>query len=192
MQTINKLKRIKKSLFSTAEAHRVGVSARMLSYLVEHGHLERRTHGLYCFSDHPDELDLVDIIGEALRVVPHAIVGLETALQLYDLSDEPTRDVCLIVNQKRAPSRKLPDVRFFRVRTPLSRFATKRIKGLTVTTLEQTMVDLLRSGYPISGVVKLFHDAQQRRIPVELSALKRLGHRFRAKGKVQRVIEAVC
>lgn len=170
----------------------MGVSTRMLSYLVEHGHLERKTHGIYCFSDHPAEIDLVGIIKEAMRIVPHAIVGLETALQLHDLSDEPTREVYLIVNQKKAPSRKLRDVRFFRVRTALSQFATKRINGLRVTTVEQTIVDLLRSGYPISTVVKLFHDAQQRRIPIELSELKKLSHRFRAKGKVERFIEAVC
>lgn len=192
MESIRKLKKLKTPRFSTAEARRVGVSPRMLTYLVNRGMLERRAHGLYCFPSYIDELDLHGILRDLLQIVPGAIVGLETALQLYNLSDEATRTIHLVVSQSNSPSRKLPDVRFFRVRTPLSQFRTQRIKGLRVTTIEQTIVDLLRAGHSISEMVKIFHGAQSRRMAVDLSQLEKLGERFHVKGKIKRVIEAVC
>jgi len=191
MESIRKLRRLKTTSFSTADAHRVGVSTRMLTYVVNRGELERIAHGLYRFPGRPEEVDFVGILREMLRIVPNAIVGLETALQLYDLSDEPTRTIHLIVHQTNTPTRKLPDVRFFRVRMPLSQFSTTRIKGMRVTTVEQTIVDLLRSGYSISEMVKIIHGAQRRRMTVELSQLQKLGERFHVKGRVERVIEAV-
>jgi predicted transcriptional regulator of viral defense system len=191
MKSVRKLKKLRTPSFSTAEARRVGVSTRMLTYLVSQGEIERRAHGLYCFPDCTDELDLHGILQELLKIVPDAIVGLETALQLYNLSDEPTRTIHLIVSQSNAPTRKLPDVRFFRVRMPLSQFSTQKVKGSRVTTIEQTMVDLLRAGHSISEMVKIFHRAQRQRMTVDLSQLKKLGERFHVKGKVERVIEAV-
>ena len=191
MQSIKKLKRIKTTSFSTADAHRAGVSTRMLTYLVNRGELERKAHGLYSFPGQTEELELVGLVKEMLRIVPSAIVGLETALQLYDLSEEPTRRIHLIVHQTKAPTRKLPGVHFFRVRVPLSEFSIQRVKGVKVTTIEQTIVDLLRGGSSISEMVKVIHGAQSRKMPVEFSQLKKLGERFRVKGRVERVIEAV-
>jgi predicted transcriptional regulator of viral defense system len=191
MESVRKLKKLKTPSFSTADARRVGVSTRMLTYLVSRGEIERRAHGFYCFPDYIDELDLHGILQELLKLVPDAIVGLETALQLYNLSDEPTKTIHLIVSQGNAPTRKLPDVRFFRVRMPLSQFSTQKVKGSRVTTIEQTMVDLLRAGHSISEMVKIFHGAQRQRMTVDLSQLKKLGERFHVKGKVERVIEAV-
>lgn len=191
MESVRKLKKLRTASFSTSDARRVGVSTRMLTYLVSRGEIERRAHGLYCFPDYIDELDLHGILQELLKIIPDAIVGLETALQLYNLSDEPTRTIHLIVSQSNAPTRKLPDVRFFRVRMPLSQFSTQKVKGLRVTTIEQTMVDLLRAGHSISEMVKIFHGAQRQRMTVDLSQLKKLGERFHVKGKVARVIEAV-
>jgi hypothetical protein len=75
---------------------------------------------------------------------------------------------------------------------PLSQFSTQKIKGLKVTTIEQAMVDLLRAGHSISEMVKIFHGAQHlKKKTVDLSQLKKLGARFRVKGKIARVIEAV-
>lgn len=191
MESVRKLKKLRTTTFSTADARRLGVSTRMLTYLVSQGEIERRAHGLYCFPDYIDELDLHGILQELLKIVPDAIVGLETALQLYNLSDEPTRTIHLIVSQSNAPTRKLPDVRFFRVRMPLSQFKTQKVRGSRVTTIEQTIVDLLRAGHSISDMVKIFHGAQRQRMTVDLSQLMKLGERFHVKGKVARVIEAV-
>lgn len=191
MESVRKLKKLRTTTFSTADARRLGVSTRMLTYLVSQGEIERRAHGLYCFPDYIDELDLHGILQELLKIVPDAIVGLETALQLYNLSDEPTRTIHLIVSQSNAPTRKLPDVRFFRVRMPLSQFKTQKVRGSRVTTIEQTIVDLLRAGHSISDMVKIFHGAQRQRMTVDLSQLMKLGEQFHVKGKVARVIEAV-
>jgi predicted transcriptional regulator of viral defense system len=191
MESIRKLKKLRTTTFSTADARRLGVSTRMLTYLVSQGEIERRAHGLYCFPDYIDELDLHGILQELLKIVPDAIVGLETALQLYNLSDEPTRTIHLIVSQSNAPTRRLPDVRFFRVRMPLSQFKTQKVRGSRVTTIEQTIVDLLRAGHSISDMVKIFHGAQRQRMTVDLSQLMKLGEQFHVKGKVARVIEAV-
>ncbi len=191
MESLKKLQGLKHLTFSTTDAARVGVSSRMLTYLIRNGAIERRAQGLYCFANQAQELDLKEIIHEMLLVVPEALVGLETALQLYNLSDEPTRVISLIVPQSKGPSRKLKNAKFFRVRMPLSKFKTKKIDGLLVTTIEQTMVDLLRAGHPVGELVKIFYLAQKRRVVIELSELKKLGDLFRVKGKVARLIEAV-
>jgi predicted transcriptional regulator of viral defense system len=191
MESLKKLQKLKRQTFSTADARRVGISPRMLTYLFQKGAIERRAQGLYCFANQAEELDLKEIIQEMLLVVPVAIVGLGTALQLFNLSDEPTREIDLIVPQNKGPSRKLKNAKFFRVRMPLSKFKTQKIDGIRVTTLEQTMVDLLRAGYSISELVRIFNLAQKKRMPVELSQLKKLGDIFRVKTKVARFIEAV-
>ena len=74
---------------------------------------------------------------------------------------------------------------------PLSKFKTQKLDGIRVTTIEQTMVDLLRAGHPISELVKIFNLAQKKRMPVELSELKKLGGIFHVKGKVARFLEAI-
>ena len=191
MDGLEKLQKLKRPTFSTADAIRVGVSPRMLTCLVQKGDIERRTHGLYCLANQAEELDLKEIIREILLVVPTAIVGLETAPQLYNLRDEPTRQNDLIVAQNKSPSRRLKSAKFFRVRMPLSKFKTQKLDGIRVTTIEQTMVDLLRAGHPISELVKIFNLAQKKRMPVELSELKKLGGIFHVKGKVARFLEAI-
>jgi hypothetical protein len=74
----------------------------------------------------------------------------------------------------------------------LSQFSIQKIKGSRVTTIEQTIVDLLRAGHSISEMGKIFHEAQRRRMTIDLSQLKRPGECFHMKGKVDQVIEAVC
>jgi predicted transcriptional regulator of viral defense system len=128
-----------------------------------------------------------EIIQEMLLVVPDAIVGLETALQLYNLSDEPTREIDLIEPQNKGPSRKLKSARFFRVRMPLAKFKTQKVNGIRVTTIEKTIVDLLRAGRPISELVRIFNLAQKKRMPIELSELKKLGNIFRVTSVAHRV-----
>jgi len=191
MESLKKLQKLKRKTFSTADAVKAGTSPRMLTYLVQKGAIERRAQGLYCFAKQAEELDLKEIIQEMLLVVPEAIVGLETALQLYNLSDEPTSAIDLIVPQNKGPSRKLKSAKFFRVRMPLSKFKTQKLDGIRITTIEQTMVDLLRAGHPISELVRIFNLAQKKRMTVELSQVKKLGDIFRVKGKVTRFLEAV-
>ena len=191
MESLKKLQKLKRNTFSTSDAVKVGVSPRMLTYLVQKAAIERRAQGLYCFANQAEELDLKEIIKEMLLVVPQAIIGLETALQIYNLSDEPTRKIDLIVAQNKGPSRKLKNARFFRVRMPLFKFKTQKLDGLRITTIEQTIVDLLRAGHPISELVRIFNLAQRKGMPVELSQVKKLGDMFRVKGKVTRFLEAV-
>lgn len=191
MESLKKLKKIQAPIFRAADARLVGVSKRMLSYLAARGDIVRRAHGIYSFPEVESPVGLIEILRETLAIVPNAIIGLETALQLYNLSDEATREIYLIVSQSKSPSRKLSDVRFFRARTPLVQFDTRIIDGLKITTIEQTMVDLLRSGRTISELVKIFQDAQRQSLAVDISRLKILGELFHVKGKVSRVIEAV-
>ncbi len=191
MNSIKKLQKFKNSIFSTADAGKLGISPRMLTYLVQKGAIERRVHGLYSLPSYVEEIDLLEIIKEMILIFPAAIVGLQTAIQLHNLSDTPTREIDLIVHQTKSPSRKLKNVKFFRVRTPISKFKTKILHGFRVTTIEQTMVDLLRADWPISELVRIFNLAQKKRITVELSVLRKLSYRFRVKGKIERFIEAI-
>ena len=51
---------------------------------------------MYAFPEHLS-FDFESLIKENLKMIPQAILGLESALKLYDLTDEAPRDIHLIV-----------------------------------------------------------------------------------------------
>jgi len=190
METLSRLKKLKKQTFTLAEARSVDVSPPMLTYLVRKGLIERRTQGLYAFPE-AAPIDLPDTIKELLKVIPRAIVGHSTALYLYGLTDELPGDIELLVPDRNAPKRRQTGVRTYRVRADMKRIRVRSIEGIPVTTIEQTIIDLLRKGAPLSRLIETFRLAQRKRLKPSLTELTKIAADFRAKGRAKVLVEAL-
>ena len=187
-QRLSKLKG--QGAFRTKQAQRKGISPRMLHHYVKKKRaLVRLGHGLYAF---PENLsfDFESLIKEKLKMIPQAIVGLESALKFYDLTDEAPRNIHLIVPLSNVPKRKVKDVKFYRVKDTLYKKAIKKINGIPVTSIERTLIDLLRTQKLISMVLKIMFTAQKKGVPINISKMKRLAIDFRVKGHFGKLIEA--
>ncbi len=190
MKSIRRLKSIKKQMFNPQDAERTGVSPRMLTYLVQRGAIERLAQGLYAFPNaKPD--DLRSAIQEHLAVIPSAIVSYSTALHLHDLTDDLPDLIELIVPYQNTPKRRLYGARLHRLRGNMRRVRTQNIDGIKVTTVEQTIIDLLRTGTSLSRLIEIFRLAQRKRLAPSLTDLTKIAADFRAKGRAKVLVEAL-
>lgn len=190
MRSLDSLKKMQKRIFSSEDAKRARVSPRMLTYLVQRGAIERRGHGLYAFPN-AQPGDLRSSILELLTAVPLAIVGHSTALHLHDLTDDLPGAIDIIVPYRNTPKRRLDGARLHRLRGNMRRVRTQAIDGINVTTIEQTIIDLLRAGAPLSQLIEIFRRAQQKRLAPSLPELTKIAVDFRAKSRAKVLVEAL-
>lgn len=187
---LSALKKKGKTLFTTAQAMKFGVSPQMLRYYLKKGELVRLSHGVYTFAE-SQGFDLESIIREKLISIPQGVIGLKTALRLYDLTEELPRDIEIIVPENNVPKRRLEDVHLYIVSRELARTAVTKVRGIPTTTLERTLIDLLKFGEPLSTVLRAIEEARKKRKQVSLTELKKLSVKLRAKAKVGRLLEAL-
>ncbi len=181
------LAKLKKSPFDTAYATSMGVSGRMLSYFVEQKLLVRLTHGVYAFPEKLS-LDFEDILKEKLLQAPQAVIGLKTALRLYDLTEEAPAKIDLIVPESNVPKKKMEDVKLHSVTDHLFNKGVTKIRGIPVTTLERTIVDILRKkGTPKEGRMIIL-EAQKKGHRINFSKLEHFATLFRIKSKLLSIL----
>lgn len=188
-----KLTRLKEqglSSFSLAQARRYGVSPSLLTHYLKKGLVERISHGLYRFPE-DGAIDFESLIREKLKVVPQGVIGYQTAIRLYGLTDDLPGEIDIIVPETNIPKRKLEDVALHTARTDLYKLDTKNIRDIPVTSLERTLVDILRAGGSTSQMIAIYNEARSKKLPFSLTKLKKLGVTFRAKRKVDAFIGAV-
>lgn len=176
------------TLFTTAQAKREGISAQLLAHYLKKRLVERVSHGVYRLADTPSPIDLESLIVEKLKAMPQGVIGFKTAIRLYGLTEEVPGEIDIIVPATNVPKRRLEDVELHPIKSEIYDKDVQRLRGIPVTTLERTLVDLLRAGEPISLIINIYRDAKTKRIPVSLTKLKRLGAIFRAKRKVELLI----
>lgn len=184
------IQRIRATVFTTDQAHKVGVSNVVLHYYASRGRLIRVSHGVYRLPE-TASLDLESMIKDKLIMVPQAIVCMKTALQLFDLIDESPAKIHLMVPSENVPKRALMNVKLFRTKRNLYKRSIIKFRGIPVTTVERTIIDLLRFEQPISLAIDVFKRAQNKKIIVSLSQIKRLATPFRVRDRVDALIEAV-
>ena len=85
---------------------------------------------------------------------------------------------------------KVKDVKFYRVKDILHKRAVRKINGIPVTSIERTLIDLLRAQKSISMVLKVMFTAQKKGISINISKMKKLAIDFRVKGHFDKLIEA--
>lgn len=191
MNVVKSLKKYRNRSFTVKDAGKVGVQPFTLVYLVRSGQLKRIASGLYAFPDYAP-IELPDVISDLLKVIPQAVVGLDSALQLYGLTDQLVEDITLFVPSNNVPKRKLEGVVFHQRAKNFGAMEMQKVNRLPVTSINQTIVDLLKEERPLSLVVDIFSQAQQRRdLSLSISKIKTLSRIFRVKTRVEILLEAV-
>lgn len=184
---LNLLFKLKKSSFDLAYAQRLGISSRMLSYYVKKGKLIRLTHGVYAFPDKL-EFDFESIVKEKLLQAPQAILGMHSALKLYGLTDEDRPMVELMVPEKNVPKKKMEDVKFYSVAEHLFNEGISKIRGIKATTLERTIVDLLKRGCTTKDARQIIEEAQKKKFKFNFKEFERLATMFHVKSKFTNLV----
>ena len=177
-------------IFTVKEAGKYKVSSQLLSYYVKQAKLKRISYGLYAFKNSLN-FDFQSLLKEKLACIPHGIVGLESALKLYGLTDETPDTFQLIVPLSNVPKRKLSDVKFYRMKDNIYKKHTINISNLPVSSLERTIIDLLRFGYSISFVLSVIEDSKKKKVPISIGKVQKLAPLYRVKGKVSRLMEVL-
>jgi predicted transcriptional regulator of viral defense system len=181
------IRKLKKSQFDTAYAISRGVSARMLGHYVKKGLLIRLSHGIYAF---PQSLgfDYIDMVKEKISQIPQGVLGLRSALKIYGLTDESPQDIDLFCPASNIPKRKISDVRIHSVKDHLHKEGVTRVQGIPITTLERTIVDLMRKKGTAAEGFDILKEARRKGIKVDLPEILRLGEKFRVKWKAMALV----
>lgn len=190
MKSLQLLKSIELQVFTTKDALRKGVSPHVLAYLTRKGILERVAHGTYIFA-HSSDFALVDLILEAQTAVGECILGHNTALHLHDATDQPTDKIHLIVPYQNSSKKSLPDVQIHRTRIPLDHYDTETKDSILMTTFEQTIIDLMRGGMSLGGLLAAINRFNNSRRRIDAHRLNQLSKRFRCGAKTQLLLEAL-
>ncbi|HLE11037.1 MAG TPA: hypothetical protein VI754_07285 [Bacteriovoracaceae bacterium] len=129
-----------------------------------------------------NDTGLESIILEKLKIIPQGVIGFKTALRLYGLGEALSSEIDIIVPSSNIPKRVLEDVKLYPVPKNVHRISTKVISRIRVTSLERTLLDLMRRDeMPLSEVVVIYREAQNKKIPVSLSKMKGLSEKLYAK-----------
>jgi predicted transcriptional regulator of viral defense system len=182
------LKLIGKSPFDTKYAKTRGCSSRMLSYFEKKGKIIRLAYGVYSF---PGNLafDFESLLREKLIQAPQAVIGMHTALKFYNLTDESPSHIDLLVPESNIPKKKMTDVKLHPVTDHLLKRGVIKIRKISITSLERTLIDILRKKGTIKEAVAIIHLAQKRGLKIDFSEIENLGILFRVRKKVLTLLE---
>ncbi len=136
-----------KPFFTTEEAAKQGLSARMLTYYVKHGEIERIARGVYCSKSYePKDQDLKwEDLAVAATNIKGGVICLISALVYYDLTDEMMKEFWIAVENDNSKA-KFPMSRTVRMRNMKLGIETIEMAGMKVKIfdIERTLVDSFR------------------------------------------------
>lgn len=180
------------SPFSVSHARRMGVSQRMLTYYVKNEKMIRLAQGIYR-TPGSYKIPFEFLLQQTCLSIPQGIVGLKTALYLHGIWKDEVKEIDMIVPTSNVPKRKLPSVRLYRVNSDIYRMDTTFLREdeITTTKLERTLVDLLRTGTPLSFVFAIAKKIQQMNRELDFAQMKKLAKIFRVKAKMDLLLEVL-
>ncbi len=180
--------KIKKPTFSVSYALKKGVSQRMLLYYLSKGVLVRLSHGVYAFPEKL-EIDFESLVKEKLTQAPQGVLGMKSALKFYGLTEDDPAAIDLMVPETNVPKKKMEDVKLHTVTDHLFKEGLTKVRGVPVTTLERTIVDILkRKGLPKDGRIIIL-EAQRKNIKIDFGEIERLSTLFKVKSKFISLME---
>lgn len=137
----------KKPFFTTKEAIKQGISARMLTYYVKKGKIERITKGVYCSNNYePKDQNLKwEDLAIAASNIKGGVICLISALVYYELTDEMMKEFWIAVKNDNSKAR-FPMCRIVRMRNMNLGIKTIEMAGIKVKVfdIERTLVDAFR------------------------------------------------
>ncbi|MCP4179596.1 MAG: hypothetical protein GY756_17695 [bacterium] len=147
MSNIDKLDVLmRKPLFHSSDAKKIGISSSLLYYYVKKGFIERLDPGIFRGNNSVMDVDFQweDLV-LAVKSISDGIICLVSALSLYDLTDEiPRVHWIAIANSSRAPKRQ--GVKIIRTRNiALGRTNIKiGSESVPIFDRERTIIDAFR------------------------------------------------
>ena len=127
--------------FTAAQARECGFSWDLLSYHARTGRYQRIQHGLYRIRDFPSTLR-EEVMAAWLTVGKEvAVVSHDSALDLYDLSDNIPNAVHLTVSRSHRNNPKPPQTVVHTTTRPLQQSDVWRHEGMRVTSPARTIID---------------------------------------------------
>lgn len=124
--------------FHLSQARQIGISHQQVYREVKRGRIEQHGGGLFRFSLFPNQKH--DEIHAALvKAGMGAVVGFESALIIYELSDMIPADIHLILPRK--SSRRRPGIRMHTVK--LAPEDITKYDGFLITTVARTIADIV-------------------------------------------------
>ncbi len=169
--------------FSLSQARELNLQRSQIYRELKRNKFERAAWGVYRFAQFPSSR-FEEVHVAVLTASQDAIVGFQTALYIYDLSDIIPDEIHLIL--PRTSSRRRPGIRVHNVK--LKQGDTTVWEGFNITTVARTIVDVAQS----------HHDDSQIRLAIQQTLLKGLttkekliSHAARSTNNVQKMIHSV-
>jgi len=137
----------KRPFFTTEDALEYGVSARMLSYYVKSGKLERLSRGVYCSVNY--ETEGKNLMWEDMAIaasnVKGGVICLISALCYYEITDHMMKNFWIAVDNDNSKA-KYPMARIIRMRNMKIGVEEIEMSGIKVKIfdIERTLIDSFR------------------------------------------------
>ena len=179
-----------KQSFTTLEAEKAGISPRMLNHYCAKGLIVRLGQGFYTFPE-KQGMDFEALVKEKLLQVSVGVIGLTSALRFYDLTEEAPAKIDILVPKNKRIRREITDVNLYSVSDNIFKIGVVTKNGIKLTSLERTIIDLLKYNSDISTVLGVIKEAKLKKTRINFELLKKYSIRFRVKEKFNIVIEAI-
>ena len=169
--------------FSTSQALEAGYSRERLSDLTKRGQFIRIRRGTYRIRHFPSSR-FEDLFIALLQTGPHSVISHESALSVYELSDVIPNMSHVIIPRTGSRRRKGIHLHTNQIRDDE---ITSR-EGLTITTPERTIADIIASGISYQHVRQAVIEAIRRGLTNRGKLLQQADRR---KGRIAATIERI-
>ena len=122
--------------FSLAQARKIGLRKTQIYRELKRGKFEKANRGVYRFVQFPASR-FEEIHVAVLSAGEHAVVGFQSALYVYDLSDIIPDEIHLILPA--TSSRRRPGIRVHTIQLIPEQIT--QFEGLSITTVDKTIID---------------------------------------------------
>ena len=124
--------------FSIAQASSIGIRRNQIYRAIRQGTIEKAYHGVYRLVLFPASR-FEEIYAAMVSLGENAVVGYETALYIYDLSDVIPNEIHFIL--PRSSSRRRNHIRMHTAALPPEDITS--FEGFQITTVSRTIIDIL-------------------------------------------------
>ena len=161
--------------FSLSQGNSVGIRRNQIYRAVEQGKIERVLPGVYRLSLFPAN-QFEEIYAAFVSMGEKAVVGYETALYVYGLSDIIPSEIHLIM--PRSSSRRRKHVKMHT--NQLDEEEITSFEGFKITTVERTLVDVLASHADLDQVQLAISQAVAQGMTTQEKLINQAGKRSKA------------
>lgn len=136
---VEKLDKIKKSIFSAREANELGLNAYRLKLLMQEGYIKKVSRGVYSKAEETFENE--HLAFALAHLGEPSCICLLSALSFYNLTEEIPEKVWVYVSINKYSH--LETLRTIRKRNPQWSIGIVEEEGVRITNIERTLVDCL-------------------------------------------------